>query len=209
MANAGGQLLESSLVSASSLMALQLLSRVFTFFLNQALFRLTTPSAFGAATIQFELILSTILFLSREGIRNALLRAPSRSSSKDATAKQSNLSSFPIFAGIPLALSTAFLYTRYAGQEIKLQPYFKSTIALYALAAVIELFSEPYYNLFVSNFAVVCRIYPSQTCQFIFSGPWLSFERVYEYALKVLGSLPNASRRSWFCCMIRGWEMAS
>ncbi|KAF9561580.1 Rft-1-domain-containing protein [Agrocybe pediades] len=157
---AGGRLLESSLASASSLMALQLLSRLFTFGLNQALFRLATPSAFGAAAIQFELILSTILFLSREGIRNSLLRVPSRSSNEARSGRrtQSRLSSFPIFAGIPLAMGTAFLYMQYAGQEIKQQPYFKSTIALYALAAVIELFSEPFYNLAMAELQTGVRV---------------------------------------------------
>lgn len=73
-------LLSKSLASASSLVLLQLFSRVFTFVLNQALVRLVSPKVFGTAAIQFELLLSTILFLSREGVRNALLRATSSSS---------------------------------------------------------------------------------------------------------------------------------
>lgn len=72
-------LLSKSLASASSLVLLQLFSRVFTFILNQALVRLVSPQVFGTAAIQFELLLSTILFLSREGVRNALLRASSSS----------------------------------------------------------------------------------------------------------------------------------
>ncbi|KDR74152.1 hypothetical protein GALMADRAFT_227845 [Galerina marginata CBS 339.88] len=127
-------------------MALQLLSRLFTFVLNQALFRLASPSAFGAAAIQFELILSTILFLSREGIRNALLRV-GKDPSADSKAKRANLALLPIISGIPLALGTAVLYTRFAGEEIKLQPHFSTAIALYALAAVTELLSEPLYNV--------------------------------------------------------------
>jgi hypothetical protein len=67
-------LLAASLTSISSLLFLQLFSRVFTFILNQALVRLATPQTFGTATVQFELLLSTTLFLSREGVRIALLR---------------------------------------------------------------------------------------------------------------------------------------
>ncbi|KIM26738.1 hypothetical protein M408DRAFT_180306 [Serendipita vermifera MAFF 305830] len=63
------------LAGASSLVLLQVLTRLVTFFLNQILVRLSTPQVFGTAAIQFELLLSTILFLSREGVRLALLRS--------------------------------------------------------------------------------------------------------------------------------------
>lgn len=137
------------MASASSLMALQLLSRVFTFALNQALFRLASPSAFGAAAIQFELILSTILFLSREGVRNAVLRV-TKNPTSDSAIKRMNLSFLPSLVGIPLAICTCFLYIRYAGQEILQQPHFRSAIVLYGLSALVELWSEPLYNVFVS-----------------------------------------------------------
>lgn len=71
------------LTGASSLVLLQILTRIVTFLLNQALVRLSTPQIFGTAAIQFELLLTSILFISREGVRLALLRAP------DETTKQS------------------------------------------------------------------------------------------------------------------------
>ncbi|KAH8984415.1 hypothetical protein EDB92DRAFT_1950784 [Lactarius akahatsu] len=67
-------LLAASLTSVSSLVFLQLFSRIFTFVLNQALVRLATPQTFSTATVQFELLLETTLFLSREGVRTTLLR---------------------------------------------------------------------------------------------------------------------------------------
>ena len=63
------------LAGASSLVLLQVLTRVATFVLNQALVRFSTPQVFGTASIQFELLLSSILFISREGVRLALLRS--------------------------------------------------------------------------------------------------------------------------------------
>jgi oligosaccharide translocation protein RFT1 len=143
-------LLNSSMSSASSLMALQLFSRFFTFGLNQALFRLASPSAFGAAAIQFELIISTILFLSREGVRNALLRV-SRHTDADTSIKRTNMSFLPIIFGVPLALSTCLVYAHFASQEIQEQPYFNTAIAIYAVAALCELLCEPFYNRFVSR----------------------------------------------------------
>ena len=97
-------LLSATLTSASFLVLLQLFSRLFTFALNQALVRLVSPQVFGTAAIQFELLLSTILFLSREGVRNALLRAPSATvSGKDddggAGALVTNISLLPVLLG--------------------------------------------------------------------------------------------------------------
>ena len=145
----GHGLVNSLWTSASSLMGLQILSRLFTSILNQTLFRLASPSVFGAAAIQFELVLSTILFLSREGVRNALLRVES-CDDDDTNIRRLNLSFLPIVLGIPLSLLTSVLYIYLAGQEIKRQPHFQAAITLYAVAAMTELLSEPMYNLFVS-----------------------------------------------------------
>ncbi|RPD55696.1 Rft-1-domain-containing protein [Lentinus tigrinus ALCF2SS1-6] len=80
-------LLSATLASGSSLVLLQLFSRIVTFVLNQALVRLVSPQVFGTTSIQFELLLSTILFLSREGVRNALLRAQSEHSSSSTSSQ--------------------------------------------------------------------------------------------------------------------------
>lgn len=74
------------LAGASSLVLLQVITRVVTFFLNQILVRLSTPQIFGTAAIQFELLLSTILFISREGVRLALLRSSSRPEKEEENA---------------------------------------------------------------------------------------------------------------------------
>jgi len=141
-------LLESSFSSVSSLIALQLFSRLFTFVLNHALFRLASPRAYGTIAIQFELMLSTILFVSREGVRNTLLRVgKSRASS-------SNLSVLPLLFGIPLALATSCFYALSAGKEVRDQHHFNAAIVIYAFAALTELTSEPFHNLYVSVSAV-------------------------------------------------------
>lgn len=140
-----------SLRSASSLIGLQVLSRGGSFTLNQALVRLASPTAFGAAAIQFELVLSTILFLSREGVRTALLRAPPPANAAPtfAAARRANTAFIPVIVGVPLALATALLYVCIASAEVQAQPHFLAAVALYALAAVLELVSEPLYNVCV------------------------------------------------------------
>jgi oligosaccharide translocation protein RFT1 len=134
------RLLNASLSSISSLMGLQLFSRLFTFTLNQASSRLASPQVFGTAAIQFEFLLSTILFLSREGVRNAILRSRSQNHDRELT---ENLTLLPSILGLPLMFLTIFIYERFAGETTKNQPYFRLATWLYAFAAMIELLSEP------------------------------------------------------------------
>lgn len=145
----------------SALMALQLFSRLFTFSLNQAMFRMVSPKAFGTAAIQFELLLSTILFLSRDGVRNALLRAwplaatdakqvsgtlkETRTIQQDSTAV-TNLGFIPLIIGLPLAVTMSYVYAEAVAHDTRSQPHFNLAISMYATAAVVELLSEPFHN---------------------------------------------------------------
>ncbi|TFK20446.1 Rft-1-domain-containing protein [Coprinopsis marcescibilis] len=143
---AGKSLVGSSFSSLSFLVALQLFSRLFTSVLNQALFRLASPSVFGTAAIQFELILSTILFLSREGVRNAILRTNVEAGEEDKV-KATNLTFLPILLGVPLALLTSLGYVASASEEVRRQPHLVLAVGMYALAALVELLSEPMHNM--------------------------------------------------------------
>jgi len=126
-------------------MGLQLLSRLFTFALNQALFRMVSPEAFGTAAIQFELLLGTILFMSRQGVRNALLRVNRASSGVQ------NMSFVPVLVGIPLSILSTIGYIHFASNETGNQPHFRPSVLLYALASIVELLNEPFHNLCVST----------------------------------------------------------
>ncbi|KAH7905716.1 Rft protein-domain-containing protein [Hygrophoropsis aurantiaca] len=153
--------MKASLSSASSLVGLQLFSRGFTFVLNQALLRLASPQAFGTAAIQFEFILSTILFLSREGVRNTLLRtwpSPDRPSNINTAITSSNLATVPIFIGFPIAVATASLYSHLASKDTHNQPHFQLALVTYALAAIIELCSEPMHNRTIGEHRTGIRV---------------------------------------------------
>ncbi|KAI6043107.1 Rft protein-domain-containing protein [Pisolithus marmoratus] len=147
------KLLERSISSARSLIGLQLVSRVFTFVLNQGLVRLASPQAYGTVAVQFELLINTILFLSREGVRNSLLRVwPQQGAAGDSTnsalqfAQCSNLATVPAMLGIPVTLLTVMAYGYTASQDARSQPLFQIAMFIYAAAAVIELCSEPMHN---------------------------------------------------------------
>ncbi|KIJ69625.1 hypothetical protein HYDPIDRAFT_124274 [Hydnomerulius pinastri MD-312] len=145
-------LLARSLSSAKSLIGLQLVSRLFTFVLNQGLVRLASPQAYGTVAIQFELLMSTILFLSREGVRNSLLRVwPQQGTGEKApkplqTAQCANLATLPALIGLPTTLLTIALYASSASEAARSQPHFHLALFIYAVAAVGELLSEPMHN---------------------------------------------------------------
>ncbi|KAJ6546967.1 Rft protein-domain-containing protein [Mycena capillaripes] len=138
-----------------SLIGLQVLSRGVTFLLNQGLFRLASPRAFGTAAIQFELISSTILFLSREGVRNALLRVKR---TEDGSWNAGDLPFLPLVIGVPLALATSFGYTHLAAQETRSQSGFYGGVLVYAVAAVMELWCEPMHNRAMSEMKTHIRV---------------------------------------------------
>jgi oligosaccharide translocation protein RFT1 len=75
---AGNKVPESSASTAFKgaklIMVVSVLQRIITFAMNQLILHYTTPDVFGFAAVSLELLLSTLLFLSREGIRLACLR---------------------------------------------------------------------------------------------------------------------------------------
>ncbi|KAI6118721.1 Rft protein-domain-containing protein [Pisolithus croceorrhizus] len=159
------RLLERSVSSARSLIGLQLISRVFTFVLNQGLVRLASPQAYGTVAVQFELLINTILFLSREGVRNSLLRvwpqqgdARNDSKRKLQLAQCSNLATVPAMLGVPVTLLTLIAYGYTASEDARSQPYFQIAMFIYAAAAVIELCSEPMHNRAVGEARTSIRV---------------------------------------------------
>ncbi|KAF9048181.1 hypothetical protein BDP27DRAFT_689673 [Rhodocollybia butyracea] len=73
-------------------------------------------------------MLSTILFLSREGVRGALLRVnPGHDEKTDKESNGNavmNVGFIPIIIGVPPAVGTSLLYVATAGAETRVQPHF-------------------------------------------------------------------------------------
>ncbi|WWD01464.1 hypothetical protein V866_008408 [Kwoniella sp. B9012] len=134
--------------TARSLVLLQLLSRLLTFTLNQVLLRLASPAVFGTAAIQFDLICSTILFLSREGVRNALLRTKSNPSGDDAAKDERQvkaLSTIPFQLGLVISLIVGSIYIYSSDLTTTSQPDFYPSLGMYILGSLMELSIEPVY----------------------------------------------------------------
>ncbi|WVR05129.1 hypothetical protein IAU60_002141 [Kwoniella sp. DSM 27419] len=146
------------LLTARSLVLLQLLSRLLTFGLNQTLLRLASPAVFGTAAIQFDLVCSSILFLSREGIRNALLRATYRNSGGAGESKSDDndgrtlfekqlqaLATVPLPLGVAVAAIINTIYIASSDETTTSQPHFHLALGLYVLSSLVELAIEPLY----------------------------------------------------------------
>ncbi|KAJ1985084.1 Oligosaccharide translocation protein rft1 [Dimargaris verticillata] len=149
-------LLAKSVAGASYLILLQFISRGFTFALNQVLLRYTDPKTFGIVSIQLELVLSTILFLSREGVRCAVLRAPvedlphttappTSTTIRNDCQRQAivNLTYVPLAVGWVLTVMVCGYYWCTASDETWQVPFFAASVGLYGAAAWFELALEP------------------------------------------------------------------
>ncbi|BGP43212.1 Oligosaccharide translocation protein rft1 [Rhodotorula kratochvilovae] len=132
----------SVLSTTLSLVGLQVASRLFSFGLNQALLRSTTPQAFGLATIKLDTLVGTVLFLLREGIRGAVVRTRSSTSPAGSTLQNQSLLLPTLLT--PLAVAAFALYHAYASPS-RSPPYYTTVVGLYLASAVIELLSEPLY----------------------------------------------------------------
>ncbi|GAA6014499.1 hypothetical protein JCM10207_001628 [Rhodosporidiobolus poonsookiae] len=132
----------SVLSTTVALIGLQVASRLFSFGLNQLLLRSTTPQAFGLATIQFDTLIGTVLFLLREGLRGAVARIrPSASPSSRLLFSQTLL--LPTLLS-PLATAAFALYHLLSTPSPS-PPFFRTTLLLYFLSTLIELIYEPLY----------------------------------------------------------------
>ena len=139
--------ISTTLTTGRSLVLLQLLSRCVTFGLNQSLVRLASPEVFGTAAIQFDLVCSTILFLSREGIRNALIRSKTGDHAADAARETQAraLSVVPLQLGMIVTIIVCGMYLYTSSTATTKQSSFYMSFALYVLSSLLELAIEPLY----------------------------------------------------------------
>lgn len=124
---------------ARALLLLQVSVRLVTFVLNQVLVRTTSPSVFGAANVQLELVLSVVLALARDGVRATVMRR------RKAQSSVHNLALLPVAVGSVLSVGVGWVYLIYlAPASLRAQgPAFTGSVALYCLGAWLELLAEP------------------------------------------------------------------
>lgn len=129
-------LLSASAEGAKFLILLQVSSRLLTFAVNQLLLRYLSPALLGLS-VQLELLTISILYFSRESLRNALQRQASGAQSVV------NMSLLALPLGIVFSAALAWVYVRSAPPAVAALPWFRESVALYVLATMLELASEP------------------------------------------------------------------
>jgi oligosaccharide translocation protein RFT1 len=128
-------LLSASASSAKYLVLLQVASRLLTFGVNQLLLRYLNPSLLGLS-VQLELLTTSILYFSRESLRNAL----QRNSSADSTVV-ANLALLTLPLGV---VFSAVLGVGYWGMgQAEVVEYWTQSVALFVVATLLELAAEP------------------------------------------------------------------
>ncbi|KAL3469468.1 Rft protein-domain-containing protein [Aspergillus californicus] len=159
--NASG-MLASAMSGTTLLIFVQLISRLFIFASNQLILRSLSPSILGVAA-QLELFLISILYFSRESIRAAIQRQPLQhlnphedvvSSSYEqkrkeaqATSSQSIVNMSYLSIGMGVATATVFtsFYVHFASKEVSETPFYHVSVAVTAVASLIELCCEPFF----------------------------------------------------------------
>ncbi|KAG0355316.1 Oligosaccharide translocation protein rft1 [Podila minutissima] len=169
--NDASSILSSSVQGASYLVLLQFVSRMLTFTLNQVLLRFTSAEILGIASVQLELLLNTILFLSREGVRCAAIRVSDDTNTQDHDKTDNKISSLAsktdfsipkpgseayrlqklvnmVYAPIPVGALMTCLAVGYNLSQLDSAsesnfPGYRLSIYLYGAAALIELLAEP------------------------------------------------------------------
>ncbi|RLV95530.1 Oligosaccharide translocation protein RFT1 [Spathaspora sp. JA1] len=159
--NESNDVISKSTKGASSLILIQIITKLFTFILNQLLIRYISPNTFGLATY-LEFLTSTILFFSREGERLAIQRIKSVSAlDKDTTKFDINYKSgsfqqvinfglLSTFIGIPILSAVGLLQwkTQTFQTSLLVLPFHKLTLGLIVGSIILELLIEPVYAIY-------------------------------------------------------------
>ncbi|OAD71888.1 hypothetical protein PHYBLDRAFT_98127, partial [Phycomyces blakesleeanus NRRL 1555(-)] len=146
--------LASSVKGVYYLIMLQLMSRLVTFVLHQVVLRFTSAETLGIASVQFELLLSTILFLSREGFRCALLRRILDTTPEGVEQKTTNVSYIPTCLG----LITTILACSYFLSFDQTCPHYHLSVIIFGVAAMAELVIEPLFILALQRLYFQVRV---------------------------------------------------
>ncbi|UZJ52976.1 hypothetical protein CBS101457_002296 [Exobasidium rhododendri] len=136
----------AKMVSAGSLILLQIFSRFLTLFMTQMQVRLTSAEVLGVANIHFELMLGLILTLSREGFRTALSRTKGSDQGVGSARSTRNVTLLPVPIGVCISVVVLYAYTTYlAPPQMTQHPHFTWAIGNFTAGAVLELIAEPLY----------------------------------------------------------------
>lgn len=139
-------------------MAISVVQKIITFALNQIMVVSTSPEVLGQAAVQLELLLSTLLFLSREGIRLAVLRQP--------VGTKATFQSIVNISWLPPLIVLLFIGLITVAKERFVPEYDFKVVYMYSGAAFVECLGEPLYNMFQNAANIKPRLAAETTAIF-------------------------------------------
>ncbi|KAI5954505.1 RFT1 [Candida jiufengensis] len=143
--------IEETAKGITSLVFVQIITKLFTFLLNQLLIRFISPEIFGL-TIYLEFLVSTILFFSRESIRLSIQRITNDLKNKTRTLQKIiNFGFLPLFLSIPITLLLGYFqgYRSDNFQNYLLNlPFHNLILVFLVLSIILELSIEPIYCVY-------------------------------------------------------------
>jgi len=178
--------LSKTISGAFYLIALQIISRLFTFVLNILMVTSVDTNVLGVYSVQYQLLSSTILFLSRESIRRSCSRIDISSSKKNFQSVV-NTSWIIIPLGIILSIGFENFFLINTENEIKGIENYHSGLRLFTLGALIELASEPLYILYQNLLLFKIRTFVEGFALFIKTITTYYFVVIFNDGLKGFG----------------------
>ncbi|KAJ7524112.1 hypothetical protein O6H91_18G078300 [Diphasiastrum complanatum] len=129
------------------LMLSQVTSRLLSFLLNVLVTRQVSPEEFGYFAVQFHLLTTTILFISREGFRRGCLRSNNMTNISTVESYQEVLrvAWLTVPAGFTMSIMACGIVLWWQG--LTLSEKYAQAIILHGVASIIEILSEPLYIL--------------------------------------------------------------
>ncbi|KAI5969699.1 RFT1 [Candida margitis] len=148
--NSDDDIVDESAKGISSLILVQVITKLFTFMLNQALLRFVSPDIFGLI-VYLEFLQSSVLFISRESVRLAVQRIAYDETKTRTLQKVMNFGFLPLFIAIPVTLLIGYFQ---GIKSINFQEFFlrlplhKVTIGVIIASIILELSIEPIYCVY-------------------------------------------------------------
>ncbi|KAK0615267.1 Rft protein-domain-containing protein [Bombardia bombarda] len=186
-------------VQGASLLVLnQIVARAVTFVANQVLLRFMTAQLLGVST-QLEVYYLSVIFFARESLRVAIQRQDSSSTTRNGSTTGSptqavvNLGYLSILLGLPLASIFGWMYLHsLSAATLASAPYLVPSLYLYALAAVVELLSEPAFVVMQARLQTKTRAAAEFIATFLRCAVTLGTAALWSGSSGRLGVLPFA-----------------
>lgn len=143
--------------SVSGLLFASVLQKAITFTLNTILLRHVSSDVLGLVNNDMELMVTTVLFLSREGCRISSLRSNEETfQNKESFQKLVNLAWFPVPVGVFMCLGSVLSYFALFSKSLVLDAK-NLCFLLFVVGTLFETLSEPAYILLTAKLGPVIR----------------------------------------------------